>query len=105
MLESDRAEALALRSVFQDDITDIPVSATKSMTGHIGAGAGAAESIYCLMAMRSGMLPPTINYEAGDEGCELAIVAGAARKQRVDMALNINQGIGGQTTALIFKKL
>jgi 3-oxoacyl-[acyl-carrier-protein] synthase II len=102
--ESDRAEALALRSVFQDDAAGIPVSATKSMTGHMGSGAGAAESIYAIMAMRTGMLPPTINYEAGDEDCGLAIVAGAAQQRRVDIALNINQGIGGQTTALIFKK-
>lgn len=103
--EGDRAEARALHGIFQDDIASIPVSATKSMTGHIGAGAGAVESIYCLMAMQSGMLPPTLNYEAGDDDCPLAIVAGAAQQRRVDVALNINQGIGGQTTALVFKKL
>ncbi len=103
--ESDRAEALALHTVFQNDIASIPVSATKSMTGHIGSGAGAAESIYCLMAMRSSMLPPTINYETGDDDCPLAIVAGAAQQCRVDVALNINQGIGGQATALVFKKI
>ena len=57
------------------------------------------------MAMRSGMVPPTINYEAGDEDCGLSIVAGAAQQRQVDIALNINQGIGGQTTALIFKKI
>jgi 3-oxoacyl-[acyl-carrier-protein] synthase II len=104
-VESDRAEALALRSVFQDDIAAIPVSATKSMTGHMGSGAGAAESIYAVLAMRSGTVPPTINYEAGDQDCGLTIVAGMAQQRQVDIALNINQGIGGQTTALIFKKI
>jgi 3-oxoacyl-(acyl-carrier-protein) synthase len=75
------------------------------MTGHMGSGAGAAESIYAIMAMRSGTVPPTINYEAGDEDCGLTIVAGTAQQRQVDIALNINQGIGGQTTALIFKKI
>ena len=103
--DSDRAEALGLRTVFQDDIAALPVSATKSMTGHMGSGAGAAESIYSIMAMRSGLLPPTINFENPDADCGLNIVAGAAQKLQVDVALNINQGIGGQTTALVFKKV
>jgi len=103
--DSDRAEALALRTVFQDDIASIPVSATKSMTGHMGSGAGAAESIYSIMAMRSGILPPAINCDNPDAGCGLNIVAGTAQQLQVDVALNINQGIGGQTTALVFKKI
>jgi len=103
--DSDRAEALALRTVFQDDIASIPVSATKSMTGHMGSGAGAAESIYSIMAMRSGILPPTINCDNPDADCGLNIVAGKAQQRQVDVALNINQGIGGQTTALVFKKI
>jgi len=103
--DSDRAEALALRTVFQDDRASIPVSATKSMTGHMGSGAGAAESIYSIMTMRSGILPPTINCDNPDADCGLNIVAGMAQQRQVDVALNINQGIGGQTTALVFKKI
>jgi 3-oxoacyl-[acyl-carrier-protein] synthase II len=55
--------------------------------------------------MRSGMVPPTINCDNPDADCSLNIVAGMAQKLRVDVALNINQGIGGQTTALVFKKI
>jgi len=75
------------------------------MTGHMGSGAGAAESIYSIMAMRSGILPPTINCDNPDADCGLNIVAGKAQQRQVDVALNINQGIGGQTTALVFKKI
>ena len=103
--DSDLAEARALHAVFQQDIASIPVSATKSMTGQMGAGGGAAESIFAVMAMRSAVAPPTLGYAAGDDGCALDIVAGAPRKLRIDTALKISQGIGGQTTALIFKKI
>lgn len=103
--EVDLAEAAALKAVFREDLATVPVSATKSMTGHMGAGAGAAESAYCLLAMQNGMLPATPNFEQGDPEGGLSLIAGAALKKPIRTALNINQGIGGQATALVFKKM
>jgi 3-oxoacyl-[acyl-carrier-protein] synthase II len=102
--ESDKAEACALRAVFQDHISSVPVSATKSVTGHMGSGAGAAESVYSVMAINNGIMPPTINYNNPDDDCKLNIVANTPVEKKIDIAVNINQGIGGQSTALIFKK-
>jgi 3-oxoacyl-(acyl-carrier-protein) synthase len=102
--ESDKAEACALRAVFQDYILSVPVSATKSVTGHMGSGAGAAESVYSVMAINNDIMPPTINYNNPDDDCKLNIVANTPVEKKIDIAVNINQGIGGQSTALIFKK-
>lgn len=103
--ESDRAESIALHSIFRDRTASVPVSATKSMTGHMGTGAGAAESIYSIMAITHSMMPPTINYNNPDPDCPLHIIAKSPRENTIQCALNINQGIGGQSTALIFKKI
>ncbi|MEI6125287.1 MAG: beta-ketoacyl-[acyl-carrier-protein] synthase family protein [Pseudomonadota bacterium] len=102
--DSDRAEAYALKSIFREGLSSLPVSATKSMTGHMGSGAGGAEAIYAVMAMNSGLIPPTLNYDTPDPDCPLNIGAHAPREQKIHAALTINQGLGGQSTALIFKK-
>ncbi len=102
--ESDRAEAQALHTAFQDHIASIPVSATKSMTGHMGTGTSAVESIYTALAVTRGVLPPTLNYTEPDSSCALQIVANQPVEKKISSALNINQGIGGQCTALVFKK-
>ncbi len=103
--DSDRAEAFALKTVFQDNVLSIPVSATKSMSGHMGSAAGAAESVYSVMALNSGILPPTINYNSKDNEFSLNIVANTPLEKKFNTAMNLNQGIGGQSTALIFKKI
>jgi 3-oxoacyl-(acyl-carrier-protein) synthase len=103
--ESDRAEAYALKTVFGERIAGIPVSATKSMTGHLGAASGAVESVYSISALQQGVLPPTIHYSQPDPDCALNLVTNTPREQAITSALTINQGIGGQCTALIFKKL
>jgi len=102
--ESDRAEAQALATLLGSRVSTVPVSATKSLTGHMGSAAGAAESVYTLMAMTHGMLPPTVNCEHPDPDCRLRILTGAPHKTPITCALNINQGIGGQCTALLFKQ-
>jgi 3-oxoacyl-[acyl-carrier-protein] synthase II len=102
--ESDKAEAAALKAVFHDRISDVPVSATKSISGHMGAGAGAAEAVYSVMAITNGILPPTLNYNNPDDECNLNLVAGQPLEKKITYAMSINQGIGGQSTALIFKK-
>jgi 3-oxoacyl-[acyl-carrier-protein] synthase II len=102
--ESDRAEAYALKAVFGERLTQIPVSATKSMTGHLGSASGAVESIYSMLALQHGTLPPTINYEQPDPDCPLDLVRRSPREKTIETALTVNQGIGGQCTALIFKK-
>jgi len=102
--DSDRAEAHALTGVFQDHIGSVPVSATKSMTGHMGSGSSAAEAIYAIMAMTHNTVPPTLNCESTDDDCKLNIVTGVPLEKDIRFALNINQGIGGQSTALVFKK-
>ena len=102
--ESDRAEACALKTVFGERIAQVPVSATKSMTGHLGSASGAIESVYTIMALGRGLLPPTINYRNPDPDCDLDLVTDQPREQQIEAALTINQGIGGQCTALMFKK-
>jgi len=102
--ESDRAETCALKKVFGERIARLPVSATKSMTGHLGSASGAIESVYSILALGQGLLPPTINYSHPDPDCDLDLVTGQPREKQIDAALTINQGIGGQCTALMFKK-
>jgi 3-oxoacyl-[acyl-carrier-protein] synthase II len=102
--ESDRAEVCALKTVFGDRLSQLPVSATKSMTGHLGSASGAIESVYAVLALCQGLLPPTINYEHPDPDCALDLVLHQPREKQIAAALSINQGIGGQCTALMFKK-
>ncbi|MCX8043175.1 MAG: beta-ketoacyl-[acyl-carrier-protein] synthase family protein [Desulfobacterota bacterium] len=102
--EADAAEATALATLFGDRVSNIPVSATKSLTGHMGSGAGAAESIYAVQTILTGMLPPTVNCDHPDPDFPLRIVRNTPQPASVRIALNINQGIGGQCTALLFRK-
>lgn len=102
--QSDRAEAHALRTVLQNRWAAVPVSATKSMTGHMGTGTSAVESIYAVKALTTGMLPPSGGNRCPDPDCALELVAPDPVEKKIKVALNVNQGIGGQTVALVFKK-
>jgi 3-oxoacyl-[acyl-carrier-protein] synthase II len=103
-VESDRAETLAYKESLGNYSHSIPISSTKSMTGHLGTAAGAVELIYCILAMENGLIPPTINYQNFDPECDLDYVPNQPRKKEITIALSINQGFCGQTTVLIARR-
>jgi 3-oxoacyl-[acyl-carrier-protein] synthase II len=98
---NDKVESLAIKKVFGDGAYQIPVSSSKSMLGHLIAAAGAVELIISVMAMRRGLLPPTINYEVPDPECDLDYIPNAAREKRVSHVLSNSFGFGGQNISLI----
>jgi len=99
---NDKVETLAIKEAFTPEVAyKIPVSSTKSMTGHLIAAAGATELIISLLAIRDGVVPPTINYETPDPNCDLDYVPNVARDQKVKTILSNSFGFGGQNTALI----
>ena len=100
----DPQETAALKAVFTDGAQDVAVSSTKSMTGHLLGAAGAIESIACLLALRHGVLPPTINYETPDPACDLDYVPNEAREVPVDGVMNNSFGFGGHNVALVFSR-
>ena len=101
----DHQETAAIKSVFGDHARQLAISSTKSMTGHLLGAAGAVESIACLLALESGVLPPTINYENPDPDCDLDYVANEARESKVEYVVNNSFGFGGHNVALVFGHL
>jgi 3-oxoacyl-[acyl-carrier-protein] synthase II len=101
---NDRVETQACRQVFGDRAAQTPVSSTKSMMGHLIAAAGATEMIVCLMALRDGVLPPTINYETPDPECDLDYVPNHAREADLKHVLNNSFGFGGQNVTLCLSR-
>lgn len=99
---NDRAETQAIKAVFGDHAGDLAVSSTKSMTGHLLGGAGGVESVFCLQAMRDGIIPPTINYAEPDPDCDLDYVPNSARSVEVRAVMNNSFGFGGHNASLLF---
>lgn len=100
---NDKNETAALKAVFGDKCP--PVSSTKGQTGHCLGGAGAIEAVISIMAMRDGIIPPTINYETPDPDCDLDYVPNKARKADIKAAMSNSFGFGGTNGVVIFKKL
>lgn len=99
---NDRIEALAIREVFGG--SPPPASSTKSMTGHTLGAAGALESVACIRAIGTGTLPPTINYEDPDPGCDLDVVPNHSRQVQLRAAMSNSFGFGGHNVSLIFRR-
>jgi 3-oxoacyl-[acyl-carrier-protein] synthase II len=101
---NDSVETLAIKRVLGESAYKIPISSTKSMTGHLIAAGGVVEAIVCLLAIRDGIVPPTINLEIPDPDCDLDYVPNVARDQQLDVALSNSFGFGGQNTALVLRR-
>ena len=101
---NDRVESLAIKRVFGDLAYKIPVSSTKSMMGHLIAAAGVTEAIVCMLAIRDGVVPPTINYTTKDPDCDLDYVPNEAREVPCKTALTNSFGFGGQNISLVLRK-
>ena len=100
----DVIETRALKWLLGERVRQVPVSSTKSMTGHLLGGAGGLEAGISVLALRDQIVPPTINQEAHDPECDLDYVPNAARKASVDYALSNSFGFGGTNAALIFSR-
>ncbi len=100
----DVAECDAIRAVFGAATEAPPVSATKSMTGHMLGAAGGAEAIFTILAMTHSLLPPTINVEDQDPACSIDVVPNVAREHSVDVALSNGFGFGGTNASLVFRR-
>ncbi len=98
---NDKVETLAIRQTFGEHADNVPVSSTKSMTGHLIAAAGATELIVCLMTLKHNIVPPTINYETPDPTCDLDYVPNAAREHECQTVASNSFGFGGQNITLI----
>jgi 3-oxoacyl-[acyl-carrier-protein] synthase II len=101
----DRAETVATKRTFGDHAGKLAVSSTKSMTGHLLGAAGAVEAIFCVLAIRDQVAPPTINLENPGEGCDLDYVPNVARQLPIKVALSNSFGFGGTNGSLVFRAL
>jgi 3-oxoacyl-[acyl-carrier-protein] synthase II len=101
---NDISETKAIKSIFGDHAFKIPISSTKSMTGHLLGGAGVAEAIFSILTIKNGIIPPTINYEFPDPECDLDYVPNKAREAKVRTVLSNSFGFGGTNSSLIFKE-
>ncbi len=100
----DRAETEAVHAVFGEHARSLAMSSTKSMTGHLLGAAGGVEAVFTTLALHHGILPPTINLDTADEGCDLDYVPLQARQQSVDVALSNSFGFGGTNSTLVFRR-
>jgi len=100
---NDASETMAMKTVFKDRAKKIAVSSTKSMTGHLLGAAGGVEAIYSILAIKNGVIPPTINYETPDPECDLDYVPNTPREAAVRVVMSNSFGFGGTNATLIFR--
>jgi len=103
-LLNDQSETRAVKALFGDLAYKIPISSTKSMTGHMMGATGALEAIFCVQAIREGILPPTIHYQTPDPECDLDYIPNAARETNISLAISNAFGFGGHNAVLAFRK-
>jgi beta-ketoacyl-acyl-carrier-protein synthase II len=101
---NDLYETQAIKSVFGEHVYQVAISSTKSMTGHLLGAAGAVEAVFSVLAIKEGILPPTINYETPDEELDLDYVPNKARKADVQAVMSNSLGFGGHNVSLVFKR-
>ena len=101
---NDRSETAAIKSVFGDLAYQVPVSSTKSMTGHLLGAAGAIEALFAVKVIQDSIMPPTINYEVPDPECDLDYIPNQARQKKVEHVMSNSFGFGGHNAAIILKK-
>jgi beta-ketoacyl-acyl-carrier-protein synthase II len=101
---NDQSETRAIKNAFGEKAYQIPVSSTKSMTGHMMGATGALEAIFCTQVVREGVLPPTIHYETPDPECDLDYIPNRAREQKVDLAISNAFGFGGHNSVLAIRR-
>ncbi|MDB5968060.1 MAG: fabF [Hydrocarboniphaga sp.] len=104
-LAGDLAETVAMKDALGAHAYKVAVSSTKSMTGHLLGAAGGIEAVFCILAMRDGILPPTINLDNPSEGCDLDYVPHKAREAKIDLVLSNSFGFGGTNGTLAFARL
>ena len=101
---NDKSETVAIKTVFGKRAYDIPVSSTKSMTGHLLGASGAIEAVFCVKTLQTGILPPTTNYETPDPECDLDYVPNKPRRHPVSHVMSNSFGFGGHNATLIFSR-
>lgn len=101
---NDSSETMAIKRVFGDKAKEIPVSSTKSMTGHLLGAAGAIEAVVCVKALQDSFVPATIGYKVPDPECDLDYVPNEGRHQELQYAMSNSLGFGGHNAVLVFKK-
>lgn len=101
---NDRGETMAIKKVFGERAYNIPISSTKSMTGHLLGAAGALEAVFCAKILTEGIIPPTINYETPDPECDLDYTPNKAKKADVNVIMSNSFGFGGHNASIILRK-
>jgi 3-oxoacyl-[acyl-carrier-protein] synthase II len=102
---NDANETSAIKSALGEHAWSVPVSSTKSMTGHLLGGSGGIEAVAAVLAIQNGIVPPTINFQTPDPACDLDIVPNQARERRIDVVLSNSFGFGGHNVCLAFRRL
>jgi 3-oxoacyl-[acyl-carrier-protein] synthase II len=101
---NDASETAAIKTTFGKTAYEVPISSTKSMTGHLTGAAGGVEAIFCVKAIQDSVIPPTINYTTPDPECDLDYVPNEARKSELTHAMSNSFGFGGHNACLILSK-